>query len=890
MLALLVEAALRSLALGGAVWLALTLLRVRDPRVQMMAWTVVLVASLSMPLIMHRLTLTLPSAAPTLPLEIVGLPLALQPEPTLQPMPTAEEGLRTPAAPRLGPAVIEPHRDAVPTAAPWRIDWQALATALATGAYLLVAIVMLLRLLLGIVLTWRLTRAARPIDDDTGANIRVSDVVGVPVTFASTILLPPECTDWSPTKRQAVLSHERSHVVRGDCYLLLLAALNRAVFWFSPFAWWQLARLSELAEMISDDAAIEALADRRSYADLLLDLAGDVRHAPAGLAVARAGTLGRRVDRILAATAVPSRAGSRRQLMIAAVLAPLVAICAASVVRATRAPVVSPTGVAGNPAKAESSPAVAASSIGGQLPAMASVDPQLLASYVGYYRLSSGVILAVTQDGSQLSAQLPGEERLRIFPASEREFVYKAAARITFIAHGEGSPAELMLRQDGNDLRAVRVGEVPNAAHPAARIDPAILDSYVGWYELNALRALAITREGERLFVQVTGRAKFEIFARDDRRFVSANGSTFIIFPDPLAGGNAASKLLLHDPIFGARDAPRIDQARAAQIEDVFARLVATAPDRFKDQAPTPGGNAALLQAIADLQRDPPSYERLSQQLAESVRRNASELRNVVSALGAADSVFFRGVGPWGYDIYGGKFARGFAEFRLLMGADGKIEDMVVRPDGDGTPGGFVACVDEPTSLTSAAGAAPIKLLIYNASGADIQLFEINAEGKRMPYGTIADEHTAPIRTNVGHPWVVADASGRCRAIILPGQRARFLRVPPARAGEQQIGLRRSTPTPGAEDALRRYIDALAHGHPDYDQMTPAIAAQTRQQLPINQAILAKLGELRAISFRGATQLDNDIYMAYFANGSAEFRIGLVKEGRIGRFALGPQY
>jgi hypothetical protein len=29
--------------------------------------------------------------------------------------------------------------------------------------------------------------------------------------------------------------------------------------------------------------------------------------------------------------------------------------------------------------------------------------------------------------------------------------------------------------------------------------------------------------------------------------------------------------------------------------------------------------------------------------------------------------------------------------------------------------------------------------------------------------------------------------------------------------------------------------------------------------------------------------------MAHFANGSAEFRIGLVKDGAIGRIALGPQ-
>ena len=81
-----------------------------------------------------------------------------------------------------------------------------------------------------------------------GADVRVSDAVGMPVTFGSTILLPPECFEWSTGKRQAVLLHEGSHVAHGDFYVLLLAVLNRAVFWFSPLAWWQLARLADLAE------------------------------------------------------------------------------------------------------------------------------------------------------------------------------------------------------------------------------------------------------------------------------------------------------------------------------------------------------------------------------------------------------------------------------------------------------------------------------------------------------------------------------------------------------------------------------------------------------------------------------------------------------------------
>jgi hypothetical protein len=72
--------------------------------------------------------------------------------------------------------------------------------------------------------------------------------------------------------------------------------------------------------------------------------------------------------------------------------------------------------------------------------------------------------------------------------------------------------------------------------------------------------------------------------------------------------------------------------------------------------------------------------------------------------------------------------------------------------------------------------------------------------------------------------------------------------------------------------------------------MTPQVAAYTRQQLLLNRAVLARLGTLRAMSFRAVTADGNDLYIAHFANGSAEWRIGLVKQDKIGRIALGPQY
>jgi hypothetical protein len=343
--------------------------------------------------------------------------------------------------------------------------------------------------------------------------------------------------------------------------------------------------------------------------------------------------------------------------------------------------------------------------------------------------------------------------------------------------------------------------------------------------------------------------------------------------------------------VSGARLAPRVAAAKAKLIEEDFERRIAAAPDRFREQTPLPGSREAILRGIEDLQHGTPNYDRMSASLAAKIRRQSSELQTMFKAFGAVESILFRGVGPGGYDIYGVKFANGVAEFRFLLGADGNADDVIFRPDGNHAPGGVLACSEEQ-GLRSKGETAPINVLIYNGSGSEIQLFKLDTEGKRAAHGTIGEDMSFPIMTNVDSPWVIADGSGKCLEIVLPGQRTRFHTVEESRAGGQPERAMppRTVPLAGSEAMLRQYIETIGRGEPNYDRMTSEVAAQTRQQLPFNQAILSRLGALRAMSFRGVSSLGSDIYMAHFANGSAEWRIGLVKDGMIGRIALGPQY
>src|SRR5579884_330054 len=310
--AMLAEAALRSLALGGVVGLGLWISRARGVRLRMTAWTLALLAALLMPAMMQWRTLQI-----TAPRQVVERAPAVLFQ-TLQ---------------RRGPAL---HVPAQPSRA--RLDWRAEATT----AWSVVVTLLLLRLLIAFALALRVWRRAAPVRESwaTGMSVRESPDIGAPATFGSGILLPLEWREWDGLRRRAVIAHERAHVRWGDFYVQLLGRLHLALFWFSPLAWWLQNRLTLLAEAAADDAALADVADRTGYAEILLDFARRPQRAFAAVAMARSATITRRVDRIL--TGAPLHATERAAyLFVCAAVTCVAALIAGSSVHA-QAPASSP--------------------------------------------------------------------------------------------------------------------------------------------------------------------------------------------------------------------------------------------------------------------------------------------------------------------------------------------------------------------------------------------------------------------------------------------------------------------------------------------------------------------------------------------------------------------
>jgi CubicO group peptidase (beta-lactamase class C family) len=86
---------------------------------------------------------------------------------------------------------------------------------------------------------------------------------------------------------------------------------------------------------------------------------------------------------------------------------------------------------------------------------------------------------------------------------------------------------------------------------------------------------------------------------------------------------------------------------------------------------------------------------------------------------------------------------------------------------------------------------------------------------------------------------------------------------------------------PGSEAALRRAIEELRLGQPDYSRMSPAFADVTRQQLSNLKSTVIQLGAVQSVTFKGVGTGGRDIYEVKFENGLTEFRIGLMPDGKI---------
>ena len=180
------------------------------------------------------------------------------------------------------------------------------------------------------------------------------------------------------------------------------------------------------------------------------------------------------------------------------------------------------------------------------------VSPKALDAVIGRYDYGMG-ILTVMKEGDKVFAQLTGQPKFEIFPKSETEFFWKVVeAEVSFVKNDKGEVTKAIHKQGGQTINAPRMEDAKEA-----KVEPKAFDAYVGRYDYGGGKAvMTITREGNRLFAQLTGQPKFEVFPKSETEFFWKVVNAQVTFVKDKSGKVTKA---IHEQSGQKLDAPRME-------------------------------------------------------------------------------------------------------------------------------------------------------------------------------------------------------------------------------------------------------------------------------------------------------------------------------------------
>jgi DNA-binding transcriptional MerR regulator len=201
-----------------------------------------------------------------------------------------------------------------------------------------------------------------------------------------------------------------------------------------------------------------------------------------------------------------------------------------------------------------------------------------------------------------------------------------------------------------------------------ATVDPALLDSYAGFYRGLEYGVMTIWRDGQKLFTDAPipgSLAAVELHPVSETEFYPTNGAGYFQF------------MFLRDP----QGAVSAVVTRAQGVELTFPRIDATTAEQLRAQlskrvqsrTPLPGSESALRRLVEGIQAGNPPYEEMSPQLEQVIRLQLPQLQPLTEYLGAFRSTEFRGVGSGGLDQYDVHREHGTSRWQILLNTEGKI-------------------------------------------------------------------------------------------------------------------------------------------------------------------------------------------------------------------------
>jgi CubicO group peptidase (beta-lactamase class C family) len=132
-----------------------------------------------------------------------------------------------------------------------------------------------------------------------------------------------------------------------------------------------------------------------------------------------------------------------------------------------------------------------------------------------------------------------------------------------------------------------------------------------------------------------------------------------------------------------------------------------------------------------------------------------------------------------------------------------------------------------------------------------------------------------------------ADPQGETTALVLHqgGRDQTAKRISDAEAKQLEDALAKrvkdQTAASGSEAATRKLVEQMQRKQVDYEQFTPDFAVLARQYATITNGLIAGLGALQSLNFKGVGPGGADIYEIKFDGGVIDWRILMAPDGKV---------
>lgn len=142
------------------------------------------------------------------------------------------------------------------------------------------------------------------------------------------------------------------------------------------------------------------------------------------------------------------------------------------------------------------------------------VDPKTYVAFVGDYDYGQATLTVTTED-NRLFAQLTGQQKMEIFPASSSLFFWKVVnAQIEFLRDVDDNVISVQHTQNGQSFKAVKL-----EAETVVQVNEETLEGYVGTYDFGAVGKLIVARKEDHLSAKLASQPAIDVYPKSKTKF-----------------------------------------------------------------------------------------------------------------------------------------------------------------------------------------------------------------------------------------------------------------------------------------------------------------------------------------------------------------------------------